>query len=315
MSRSKAFFINGGAGRVVCSIPAFEKYEEESGDKDFLIICEGGSEIFKGHPTLDSRVYDHWHKDLFKDKLKDMDLVSPEPYRLWEYFNQKCNLSQAFDIEINKKGIRELPKPTLRLSKDEFLAGRKLVNEVKEKLKKEKLIVLQPFGRGIEHIDGSFVDKSSRSFEYKDVKAIIKKLQENGFGIILMSEFAIDLKDLKLKDEVAMPENVPIRIWASIIKYSDHFLGCDSLGQHLAYTMETPTTIVTGPTYPINITYPDCPYFQVLDMGEINREYDPIRIVPDERISRKHEGIMSMTPEILDIVIDTVLGKNTDDNK
>ena len=50
-------------------------------------------------------------------------------------------------------------------------------------------------------------------------------------------------------------------------------------------------------------------------MGEINREYDPIRIVPDERISRKHEGIMSMTPEILDIVIDTVLGKNTDDNK
>lgn len=315
MSRSKAFFINGGAGRVVCSIPAFEKYEEESGDKDFLIVCEGGSEIFKGHPTLDSRVYDHWHKDLFKDKLKNMDLVSPEPYRLWEYFNQKCNLSQAFDLEINKKGIRELPKPTLRLSKDEYLAGRKLVSEVKEKLKKEKLIVLQPFGRGIEHIDGSFVDKSSRSFEYKDVKSIIKRLQEEGFGIILMGEFAIDLKDLKLKDEVAMPENVPIRVWAAIIKYSDHFLGCDSLGQHLAYSMETPTTIVTGPTYPVNITYPECPYFTVLDMGEINREYDPIRIVPDERISRKHEGIMSMSPEILNIVIDTVLGKNTDDNK
>jgi len=30
--RSKAFFINGGAGRVICSIPALEKYAEESGD-------------------------------------------------------------------------------------------------------------------------------------------------------------------------------------------------------------------------------------------------------------------------------------------
>jgi hypothetical protein len=50
--RSKAFFINGGAGRVICSIPALEKYREESGDKDFIIVCEGGTDFFKGHPTL-----------------------------------------------------------------------------------------------------------------------------------------------------------------------------------------------------------------------------------------------------------------------
>ncbi len=49
--RSKAFFVNGGAGRVLCSIPAFEKYEEESGDEDFIIVCEGGMELYKGHPT------------------------------------------------------------------------------------------------------------------------------------------------------------------------------------------------------------------------------------------------------------------------
>ncbi len=51
----KAFFINGGAGRVLCSIPAFEKYEEESGDEDFIIVCEGGMELYKGHPTLHKR--------------------------------------------------------------------------------------------------------------------------------------------------------------------------------------------------------------------------------------------------------------------
>jgi hypothetical protein len=30
--RSKAFFINGGAGRVLCSIPALEKYAETHPD-------------------------------------------------------------------------------------------------------------------------------------------------------------------------------------------------------------------------------------------------------------------------------------------
>ena len=52
MTRSKAFFLNGGAGRMLCSIPALELYEQESGDKEFVIVCEGGTDMFKGHPTL-----------------------------------------------------------------------------------------------------------------------------------------------------------------------------------------------------------------------------------------------------------------------
>jgi len=309
MSRPKAFFLNGGAGRILCSIPALEKYEEESGDEDFIIICEGGTDMFKGHPKLDGRTYDNWQKNLFKEKLAMRDVVAPEPYRVWEYYNQKCNLSQAFDIEINNKGIRELPKPSLKLNKDELISGRQLVSEVKTKLKKEKIVVFQPFGRGIEHVDGSFVDRSGRSFEYKDIKAIIKKLQQNDFGVILMSEFALELKEEKLKDEIAQPNNVPLRTWAAIIKYADHFIGCDSLGQHIAYTIGTSATVVTGSTFPINISYPDADQINILDMGEVDREYSPIRIVQDERIDRKNESLMSMTPEIVDILINTVIGK------
>ena len=66
--RSKAFFVNGGYGRVVSSIPAFELYAKESDDEDFVIICEGGTDAFKGHPDLDHRAYDNWHKNLFKEK-------------------------------------------------------------------------------------------------------------------------------------------------------------------------------------------------------------------------------------------------------
>ena len=307
--RSKAFFLNGGAGRVLCSIPALEKYEEESGDKDFIIVCEGGTEVFKGHPTLDGRTYDNWHKNLFVEKIKDRDCVTPEPYRVWEYYNQKCDLAQAFDIEINRKGVRELPKPNLRLSKDELLVGRQLIADVKKKIKKEKIIVFQPFGRGIDYVDGSFVDRTNRSFEFKDVKSIIRKLQEANYGVIMMGEMRLDLTSEKLKDDVAAPENTTIRQWAAIIKYADHFLGCDSVGQHLAYIVGKQSTVVFGSTYPVNVSYPNCKYMNLLDMAEEIREYSPIRITLDERIDRKLEGVMSMTPEIVDYVVNAVLGK------
>lgn len=308
--RSRAFFLNGGAGRMISAIPAFEKYEQESGDKDFIIICEGGTDVFKGHPTLDARTYDVWHKNLFAEKLKDRDIVSPEPYRVWEYYNQKCSISQAFDIEINKKGIRPLPKPTLVLSKEELLTGRKLISDIKKQLKKSKVVIFQPFGRGIQVVDDSLVDPTSRSIEFKDVKALIKRLQEKDFGVILMSEFKIDFTDEKFKDEIAMPENVTMRQWAAIIKYADHFLGCDSLGQHLAYCLDKPATVLFGSTYPINVSYPDSKLFTILDMGEDTREYSPIRITMDERVDRKHESIMTMTPDIQTYIVEAVQGKH-----
>jgi len=308
--RSKAFFVNGGYGRVVCSIPAFEKYAEESGDEDFIIVCEGGTDAYKGHPILDERAYDVWHKNLFREKIKERDCVTTEPYRVWEYYNQECSLAQAFDIEINNKGIRELPKPKLYLSKEELLVGAQIVQEVKEKLKKDKVICIQPFGRSSTFNNNTFLDSSGRSIEYKDLKAIIKKLQKEKFAVIIMSEYKFDFSKDGFTDEVAMPDNVALRQWASIIKHCDHFLGCDSVGQHLSYQAETLSTIVIGSTFPINISYPDCEYFNIVDLGMHDRVYDPIRILPDEYTSRKNENIMYMSPEIQDYVVDTILGKN-----
>ena len=75
MTRSTAFFVNGGAGRMVCSIPAFEKYEKENPDDDFIIVCEGGMDMYKGHPTLHRRAFDNWHKGLFNDKINPTNII------------------------------------------------------------------------------------------------------------------------------------------------------------------------------------------------------------------------------------------------
>ena len=303
--RPKAFFINGGAGRVICSIPALEKYAEENG-KDFIIVCEGGTDFYKGHPLLHERAYDHWHKNLFEDKLINMELVTPEPYRIWEYFNQKCSIAQAYDIAINNKGIRDLPKPTLRLSNDEMFAGYSIVKEVKEKTNKDKVIVFQPFGRGVQFNNGVILDPSGRSFEGVHVINIVKKLQKS-HAIILMSELGIDFMKHGCKDPVAHPQNVNLRQWAGIIANADYFLGCDSVGQHLAYSLDKPASIVLGSTFDINVSYPKFEKFDVLDLGGDTRRYSPIRITMDEVADRVNEGIMRMNDKVEDAIVDSVI--------
>ncbi len=305
--RPKSFFVNGGAGRVLCSIPAFEKYQEDHPDEDFIIVCEGGTDFFKGHPTLYNKVYDNWHKDLFREKIKDTDIVTTEPYRIWEYYNQKCNLSQAFDIQINGKGIRDLQKPTVKLNREELISGKMVCAEVRQKTNKKKTVVFQPWGRGAAQMGNIVSDYSGRSFEYGNVISILKRLQKK-YSVVLMTEFNINWEKEGLKDTISIPasQGVPIRGWLGIIKEADVFLGCDSVGQHIAYAMDKPVVAVCGSTYGVNISYPDNEKFEVLDMGEGLRIYDPIRVTPDEESARVNDGIMAMNDKIESVIMKSV---------
>jgi len=321
-NRSKAFFINGGAGRVLCSIPVLEKYYEESRDEDFIVICESGTELYKGHPLLDSRSYDHWHKNIFRDKLKNMTLVSPEPYRVWEYYNQRCNLTQAFDIEINNKGIRELELPKIYLSREEEISGFALINEIREKLKKDQIVVFQPFGRGTQDNNGIPIDPSGRSFDFENVVNMINKFQKQNWGVVLFSEIKINPQKAKLKEEIAQPEGANLRVWTSILQSADLFVGCDSVGQHIAHAVKVPTISVLGSTFPINTSYPESDIFKVVDLGEGQRQYSPIRIVIDEAADRNNEKLMYLTEDLENYIIDeckkiikTPLESSKKDNK
>lgn len=302
--RNSAFYINGGAGRVLCSIPAFEKYAEENPQDDFVIVCEGGMDLYKGHSLLHSRAYDFGHKDLFKDKLKDRNCFSPEPYRIWEYYNQKASLSQAFDIAINNKGLRDLPDPKIYLSGDEFYGGIETVKEIKEKTKKKKVIVFQPFGRTTGNFGSIIKDSSGRSLTVDDAIIIIKKLQKD-YGIALMSEFPIDTEN-KLTDPLARPENISLRQWAGIIAEADYFVGIDSSGQHIANALGKSASVLISSTYPVNVSYPNNKKFNILDLGDNRRIYDPIRLSFDEVSFLNNEGLMQLNEKIIDVIVDSI---------
>ena len=308
MERKKAYFINGGAGRVVASIPAFEKLYKE--DKDFIIVCEGGMDFYKGHPQLHELAYDNWHKNLFKDYIKDRDIVSPEPYRVWEYYNQKCSLAQAFDIAINNKGVRDLPDPTIHMNKHELVQGYKVVEEIKAVTGKDKVVVFQPFGRTAENMGDFVIDGTSRSFHLNDVIRICKDLRDD-YAVIVMSEFPVIIEE-NTKIPVAVPQIPDVRVWSSVIQIADHFIGCDSLGQHMAKALGTTCTSVIGSTYPINISYPDSPDFDIIDLGEGKRKFSPIRLTMEEEIERYNDEVMELNDESFKEIITSVrkrLGK------
>ena len=243
-----------------------------------------------------------------------MELSSPEPYRVWEYYNQQANLSQAYDIEINNKGVRDLPKPTIKLSKQEKMSAAKVVKEVKEKTKKDKAIVFQPFGRGVINEDTMITDFSGRSFEPETVVNLVKELSKD-YAIIFMGEIAIEFQKHGVTSPVAIPQNIDLRTWTAIISQADHFLGCDSVGQHLAYSLKIPSTVVLGSTFKENVSYPNEETFNLLDMGEGERIYSPIRITQDEYTDRMNEGIMSMNDKIEEVIITTVKDSMTGKKK
>lgn len=308
MSRPKAYFMNGGQGRVICSLPAFEKLLEK--DDDFIIVCESGTDFYKGHPKLQERAFDVWHKRLFEDYLKDRDCISPEPYRVWEYYNQQCSLSQAFDIIINNEGIRELPSPKIYFNKVEIVTAFNIIEEIKSTTGHDKVLIFQPFGRSAQNMGEFIIDPTSRSFHLQDTVRIINELKKD-YAVVLMSEFPIAVEENN-QNPVAIPQIPDIRVWAAMIDICDHFLGCDSLGQHIAKAVDKSVTSVIGSTFPINISYPNDSKFDVIDIGEENRKYSPIRLTIEEHHERHNDETMELNDEKFNRIITSVkkgLGK------
>jgi hypothetical protein len=301
----KAFFINGGAGRVLCSIPALEYYVKNT-DPTAIIVVEAWIELFLASPVLRENVYPVTHKNLFKDKLFDREIVTPEPYRLNAYFTQKANMIQAYDMLINN--LVEVPETkslNLDIGKNDQVYGYSMIDQIKSQTGKDKVVVFQPFGSGV-RVQGKFIiDESGRSFELKDVINIVKELSKY-YAVIMFT----DIKPmLDQQIQAVMPENANLLQWMSVIKAADYFIGCDSVGQHFANALNKPATVVIGSTFPENITYSSNKNFVIIDNGKDKRVYSPIRITADFFIDRGNEDLMVLADSTMDRLIKSVTNK------
>lgn len=306
MLRRKVFAIDGGAGRAIAAIPALKKYARNHPDEDWIVIVFGWDTLFWGIPELQDRVYSADVKGIFKNLLKDSDIITPEPYRIWEYYNQKCSLVEGFDKLINEtEDHSDLGIPELVLSKAEEKMAANIVGEVETQQNKNLTIVIQPFGRSARIDNGDIIDDSSRSIEPETYQKLVKKLSQK-YNIIFMGEGEF-VNAISEKDQISAKLQLDLRAWSSVIERCDYFIGCDSVGQHMARAFNKPGTILLGSTYAVNITYPD--HFQIIENKDVEKEYSPIRIcgLDSHLADRKNDRCMDFSDEDIDNIYKTIV--------
>jgi len=299
----KIFWIDGGAGRVITAIPALIKYAHNHPTSEWAVLVGAWDFLLWGIPELQDRAYNLDTKGVFDNVVKNADqIITPEPYRIPAYFRQEISLAQAFDREINQTlDHTDLMPPTLVFNQQEMMVAQNTITDLKAQQKKTKTIVFQPFGRGAKMDREQVVDEESRSLSQKDYLTLVRKLAIK-YNMIFFGEPEFQLK----QDTWSAKYTADLRTWAALIAQADYFLGCDSVGQHMARAAGTPGSVIIGSTFPINTSYPD--YFQIIEK-EGFRKYSPIRIAGlDVALSnRLNEGTMNFTSKELDDIYTSIV--------
>jgi len=77
------------------------------------------------------------------------------------------------------------------------------------------------------------------------------------------------------EDTISEKPQGDLRMWAALIEACDYFIGCDSLGQHMARAFDKPGSVIMGSTYAENVSYPD--WFNIIENEDVAKTYSPIR--------------------------------------
>lgn len=288
----KIFYIDGGAGRVIAAIPALEKYARLHPEEDWGIIIGGWDNLLWGNQLLQDRTFNPDTKGIFDLYIKDSTIISPEPYRVNGYFNQKLSLAEAFDEEINRtQDHSDLTSPKLYLAKADEKQAANIIADVKQQQGKNLTIVIQPFGRSVRVDREDVIDDSSRSLNSDVYLKLVKKLATK-YNLILFAEPQFHLKE----DTYTFKFQAELRGYMAVIEAADYFVGVDSVGQHMARAFDKPGTVIIGSTFAINTTYPD--FFNIYEKSD-QKKYSPIRIcgLDSHLADRYNDRCMDFTDE------------------
>jgi hypothetical protein len=285
------FLLSGGAGRIIATIPALEKFHRLNPTDDFKVLIYGWENLYWNHPLLQSRTYGVGQKGIFDLVVKDSRLVSPEPYHNYYYYNQQINLAEAFDADINKTiDHSDLTSPNLYCHSGEVKTARKMIDEAKQQKNKKKFIVFQPYGSGIQLVNNRPLDSSGRSLDVDDALKLGQLLSQDAVVLYFGSNDFIHPGDNFMLNAKNIP-GADLRFYMAMISQCDYFVGVDSVGQHMARAFNKPGLVIMGSTFEQNVSYPG--YFKFYRNG-VKPTYNPIRIggIDCEFADRANDNIM-----------------------
>jgi hypothetical protein len=286
------FIINGGAGRVITAIPALEKFARLNPKNDFRVIVHGWQDLYWSHALLQPRTVGIHQKNVFTEYVKDRHLVCPEPYYQFDYYNQKISLAQAFDREINQTTQHDdLTKPHMYISTYERLSVQRIIQEFREIHKKNRVVVIQPYGSTMNLQNNIPFDQSHRSLKPEHYLKIGQHLHDRDCVV-----FFFGPKEFRHPNDTFSADltrfSPDLRMFQALIAEADYFIGCDSVGQHMARAFDKPGSIFMGSTFEKNVSYPD--HFRIFRKQGHTPVYSPIRLggVDSDFTDRLNDGIM-----------------------
>jgi len=242
--------LDGGFGRIITAIPALLKYSKNHPDEEWYIMIPGWDFITWGIPELQERTFNPDARGSFDLFWKADQVLSPEPYRVPAYYRNEISLREAFDVEINgSTDHSDLPPMQLNISLQEKRKAYEIIEEARNKHKKSKTIVLQPYGStATPHASGIF-DDSLRSIPEPMLNYFVKELSKDYNLIFMGAKEFYNLKTYK-------PDPDPnLREWAAIIGAAEYFIGCDSCGQHICKALNKKASVVIAGTHRVNVSY------------------------------------------------------------
>jgi len=266
------FIIDGGAGRLVTAIPALERYAIENPEDDFRILTAAWESLYWAHPVLQNRTFNINQKGTFDLHMKGRRIVHPEPYQMYQYYDEKKHLTECFDISINGSAS-DLDKPNMYITKQEMIASKTLLSEAIAKTGKSRTIVLQPYGSGMQLVDNRPYDNTNRSLDVDFTLQLIYQLSRDNTVIFFgEKDFYHPGDDYSVN---FFDKGADLRMYMSLIANCDYFIGVDSVGQHIARAFNKPGTVILGSTLAENISYPN--HFKIYTNG-VAPTYSPIRL-------------------------------------
>jgi len=244
--------IDGGLVRAITAIPALLKYHKNNPDEEWYAMIHAWDFVTWGIPELQERTFNPETKGSFDLFWKADKVIYPEPYKIPAYYRNEISLRESFDVAINNsEDHSDLPQMQINLSLPERRKALEIIEEAKEKHKKKKTIVIQPYGStATPHPLGTY-DDSLRSIPKQMLDYFINNLLKD-YNVIFMGA-----KDFHIHNpNTYKPDPDPnLREWMAIIEAADYFIGCDSCGQHICKALNKKASVVVAGTHKVNVTY------------------------------------------------------------
>lgn len=302
------FLLDGGAGRVLSAIPALETYHQNNPDDDFKVLLGGWECLFEQHPILGSRIFAIDDPNSFDNHILNYRCVHPEPYRLYEYYHDRCSMAEAFDIEINGRKSIDIYKPSLYVHYKKDKEIQHYLNELKLRTGKDKIIVFQPFGSTSfpDPEERIVQDHSGRGISQIVFNQIVSKLAGDAIILFFGIPPLYDLTDRQTYTIFYL--NPDLSDYAALVANCDYFVGCDSIGQHMARCFDKPGLVLMGGTFESNVSYPDYKEFKFYRKPNTTPVYNPMRFSPNhnQRADQFNRDLMNFNEREIQQIVDIV---------